>query len=610
MERRIDFSRWLMAFDLALVSVWGVCACWCIGHYSVAYLMVVPLIVLRLAMTFTLYRRDRNVLWLVGVGILAIGLLFAAFGGKALRVLLAPMAMFVETTWRVFSPDHLREDIDGGGVWANVAIWALSAFVYLTPIVWAGVLLCTKRFLKVKWNCNFRFHQEVIESSAILLVVAALIVGVDTPKWGSLIAMLLCSAMMIYLLCRKWDGAKWKKSGWLFAFILPANVCFWSSQFVIDFWRYALVFLSFGLVIAGSAFYYANKRKPIKSLALAICLGILIPFFSLGYNVLACTDAKRISDNELYPYLSRGLLLVEGKDGPGIRDRYGMVVCPSCERVGGEISSDSFRHALADEFYLDYFPENVNNPELLDQFLARMLRAVWEKDENTSYADHYWQWTQKTTADIDSLYENVGMFHCDSLDRYNAAMQQIDDYISDAVTQRSMNNHSYVYAVGRSYLMHRRNIELADALSEVNLQQEYRLFNEYQSYAEVFWEDVHDAIYGHYSDRPREVNMEAADRFDARADQVNEFLDVIQSGKYIQARGVRPSVNKIKTAFHEKMPGVMRPVGIECEYPTDTIGMYFLRWIEFRDQIANEMPAQLASSYRNQTTNIILSQMR
>ena len=55
-------------------------------------------------------------------------------------------------------------------------------------------------------------------------------------------------------------------------------------------------------------------------------IAIILPILSIGYNPYSVLEASRVLHYDDYEYSPNGLMMVEGKDGYGIRDRYELIL--------------------------------------------------------------------------------------------------------------------------------------------------------------------------------------------------------------------------------------------------------------------------------------------
>ncbi len=267
------------------------------------------------------------------------------------------------------------------------------------------------------------------------------------------------------------------------------------------------------------------------------------------------------------------------------------------------ISESPIWHELESEMPLDY---NFEMPHawLIDNLLGKMMHSLWDKDEAASYADHYWDWAAGLTAKIDTLH-GMGLFEADSASCYDMAVAALCDFVMPSFggTQAAMNCGSYVCSTAEMYRMMKMNADLASMFPDVDFRREWTLYNEYKQREEEFQALLDQEIGEAYSSKPMDDNEAAALSF---MERTNSLKDVILAahGKAIAREREDVTDSALFEYFRDMTPLLMHTVGHEDDYPSDSIGKYFFRWIAYRDSLASRLPARLAQSYRNQTVNI------
>ena len=139
-----------------------------------------------------------------------------------------------------------------------------------------------------------------------------------------------------------------------FLLLVTGPVLFYISQYVTDMFRIVLLLLSMGLsAVPIIRFAYATK-KYWKSVALYVTVAIAAPIFCIGYNPYAVIEARRCMHYDEYSYSKGGLLLVQSKNGLGIRDRYGIILSSEYERVDHLEPSKPYCKVLDDDLWMIY----------------------------------------------------------------------------------------------------------------------------------------------------------------------------------------------------------------------------------------------------------------
>lgn len=264
----------------------------------------------------------------------------------------------------------------------------------------------------------------------------------------------------------------------------------------------------------------------------------------------------------------------------------------------GKISDCPFMHGLEDELPLKYDCE-VKGAKYLDYILTEMMTKLWQKPDSISYADFYYDWTCEINDIIDNLQSKIDVFN-DNGDITNEAMQKLEEYIDSGCggSQMEMNATSYVLSTIENYRMMQSVQDLEYRLSPIDIRREYTLFNEFMSAYED-WESKCDESKQWYSDRPRERNAELSARFKDRRKSIDDFRAVVKGDTIIPFTPVYPqnSVDK----YFDKLVNIGYPETRELVKPIRTT---FKKWIEYRNQIAAQMPTHIATSYRNQTRQL------
>lgn len=136
--------------------------------------------------------------------------------------------------------------------------------------------------------------------------------------------------------------------------LVAGSVFFLLGQYVTDMFRIVLLLLSLGLfAVAIVRFAYTVKRY-WQSIVLYLVVAVLVPIFSIGYNPYSVLEARRCMHYDEYSYSREGLLLVQSKDGLGIRDRYGIILSSEYERVDYLEPSKPYCKVLNDDQWMIY----------------------------------------------------------------------------------------------------------------------------------------------------------------------------------------------------------------------------------------------------------------
>lgn len=155
----------------------------------------------------------------------------------------------------------------------------------------------------------------------LLVLIACYIAGSDISR-QAVVAVIglpaVCYAIFNYSCCRRPAYQE-------IAVVVLGSMTFWMAQYTTNLFRVLLLLLSLGLAgITIGKFVNATHRK-WRAVALYMLVAFIVPISSLGYNPYSVMHVSRHYDYVGYLWGDRGLLRVYGRDGFGLRDRYGMV---------------------------------------------------------------------------------------------------------------------------------------------------------------------------------------------------------------------------------------------------------------------------------------------
>lgn len=108
--------------------------------------------------------------------------------------------------------------------------------------------------------------------------------------------------------------------------IISASVLFILGQYEINMYRIVLLLLSLALTAVVMMRFAISTRKYWTATAVYVMSAIILPILSIGYNPYSVLEAGRVMHYDDYRYSPNGLMMVKGKDGYGIRDRYGLIL--------------------------------------------------------------------------------------------------------------------------------------------------------------------------------------------------------------------------------------------------------------------------------------------
>lgn len=373
--------RYAQLFDLLIISVWAV-SVFC-STDNVA--LFIPVVLLRIAVSFTLSRRQKNAVWLI-VAFSALCCMTVLTGAADVyEVVLRPFArMYDCVTFLVQGHSTLLEGAyqylgNNGGrvpepgygwiVWT--ALWL--AWIVLEPIVVFLVLAVRRKLVPVRWQWGRIFIVCLVY--AVFVFVAAwyddlhlgmqpnvkyfvilfllllpavmrvkmvdipadvlnycLLAGIFTVAFAagavldgtfSLVAAVVTPVSFYYFASAKTDIKK--EFGCRYV-IAVSGFVFWIAQYATNGLRVFLLVAS--AICVGYVAYrlYHHTRRAAVSLSVFFVCAFILPSVSIGYNQYNAIGAKRWLNYDGYYYSSRGLLYVLEDGLMGIRDRYGIIM--------------------------------------------------------------------------------------------------------------------------------------------------------------------------------------------------------------------------------------------------------------------------------------------
>lgn len=263
----------------------------------------------------------------------------------------------------------------------------------------------------------------------------------------------------------------------------------------------------------------------------------------------------------------------------------------------GKTSDCPFIHGLEDELPLRYDCD-VRGAKYLDYILTEMMTGLWQKPDSISYADFYYDWACEVNDVIDNLQSKIEIF--DDEDITDEVIHKLEEYIDPGCggSQMEMNATSYVLSTIENYRMMQSVQDLENRLSPIDIRREYTLFNEFMSAYED-WEAKRDEFIDWYSDRPRERNAELYARFKDRRKSIDDFRAVVKGDTIIPFTPGYP-----QTSVDRYFDNLENSGYYESRELVQPVRTAFKKWIEYRYQIAAQMPGHIATSYRYQTRQL------
>lgn len=148
--------------------------------------------------------------------------------------------------------------------------------------------------------------------------------------------------------------------------IISASVMFIWGQYEINMYRLVLL-LSLALTAIVMMRFAISTRKYWTAAAVYVMVAVILPILSIGYNPYSVLEAGRVMHYDDYRYSPNGLMMVKGKNGYGIRDRYGLILPAEYDWIEHLIPSKPYCKVKKDGHWLIY---DIERQELLseDQF--------------------------------------------------------------------------------------------------------------------------------------------------------------------------------------------------------------------------------------------------
>ncbi len=378
MKNNLLSNRW-WAVDLVICSVW-LLLIWHERRWS-SFIMLIPF--LRIWTSFLMHRRSKLTVIPLGFMLLLSSLDWCV-SEECFNKFWEPFTCFIQTAYALFGGNvnivqESFETLCNSGMRDIVniigLIWLLIIPILILIYQWwkkemastrlnkkniaglSGFTLLILFFVALMNSCTFNpYLSVVILLVGVLLGLVIFYKGeikdiLTRNEWiylgtlGGLGACYFCGSVLSYfgslILCLSLIGCYVLWSWWLgykkslfdLLLISLGVVLFWCSPYTIGFLRIILLFLSLGCVAwVCIRLALATNNKYMSTMLFAL-LGVLMPFLGLGYNPFSATDCQVLYRFQGYNSGKHGLLIVEGKDGKGLRDRYGMVIPAEYERI-------------------------------------------------------------------------------------------------------------------------------------------------------------------------------------------------------------------------------------------------------------------------------------
>ena len=317
--------------DLAVCSLWMLvtlanCSWWSLSTH---FLMVVT-VVMRIILSFSLYRREKRS-W---IPLIVFSALFA---------LLSVEGPVMSTTGNFADLPFVVLGTDNDQLPHSVTKCILLAWLFLGPLTVyiAGRCQKTIRSSNMTWKDSFGsilWKDKGARLYCLLLLgaICALHSGLAMDNRMCRFACIVLSPLSFYLIARhvtSCTGTSEKNPMvgklWL---MVAAMVIFFCAQRHAEMWRAWMLVTSLSMV-AYVCWRTFGKQGFTGICILAIAyLGILLPTVAIGYNQYACIKYGR---QDFYPLGPDNILRIKDlkTNKIGLRDRYGMLIEPAYENI-------------------------------------------------------------------------------------------------------------------------------------------------------------------------------------------------------------------------------------------------------------------------------------
>lgn len=379
--------QYVSVFDLVAISVWALFTLW---HLGIASFLMPVMILLRLAISFALSRRQKNTAWLIAVFTVVFILLLGFQPTSPNEALLRPLGKMYDCLVSLFQGHSTM--LEGAyHYWGNHGdnvpfpgigwiMWGLLwlSWVVLEPIAVYIVLLIRKGLVSTKWPWKKVFLSTLYFVAFLLFLIGYKYLHLDrkldTPylwwlfflflpfvlrirkknipmdvfRYGvvtvvfaiafsagfvmnsvfSLVAIFASTPLFYYFVGIRWSKPYLSdKSALCLVYpIVISGFLFWTAQYTAR--GFCVLLLSASAACMGyvAIRHYRRTHSVTVSILVFLVCSFVLPSISIGYNRYNGIETKRWFNCRTYHYSSRGLLYVLKDGAMGIRDRFGLVM--------------------------------------------------------------------------------------------------------------------------------------------------------------------------------------------------------------------------------------------------------------------------------------------
>ena len=370
----------LLLLDLSICSVWMLSLlCGRDGWYYPAIAFAVMGVMMRFVVSFSLYFQEKRS-WLPLC-------LFAVLAG----LLAYTENLGVETIPSYF---FCLTHLEYSKVVKSIIGIGLFLWVYIVPFV--CILFSLKKLHRtdltwIELLGGVLWHNRLTKTCSAVLSVMFLsfLTGMSMTPHLCQVMCFTAVPLTYWLLCHCLRIRS--ENLWL---LVVSMAIFWFGQLLAGVWRALLLLASFGLVTFVGTRLYKNTQNLLLTISSVLYLGVLLPSFAIGYNQYACINYARSGFYYLNPF--KGILYITDSKGElyGLRDRYGLLIEPKFEHVGGGTSVPykwSYVFPMERDGYTRYYDalnnEFVNEPTIKGD-LQHSVREIIENHFAVNGSDY------------------------------------------------------------------------------------------------------------------------------------------------------------------------------------------------------------------------------
>lgn len=347
-ENRSNVKRSFFVIDLLLCCVWTlfVLHLWS-AHFMTSWLIaddvpfqtwaapiVLYALLLRLGMSFMMYKDDRNGIW-VSLILLSIGLVMAVLPAELMDDAFYDIFYYSDMVDSGLSSSLLGYLAGIFGISDSIRIlmilWVIpiSIWIWIVPLLYSLIRIRKRTTTSVSlpfaltglYLFKDNLGKEYLKIS--IFIFLSLAFGFVMNSMVSLIGLLLLS-VALYLYMERSERKRMNNISWIL--MLLAAIGFWTAQYLFGWKRLSLLAVSMMLSAVVIYLLFRGSGKMLKPLALAFLSCLLIPSFCLGYDVFNLTDCVRM-ENLKTDYNLTGLIKIRNDKGKvGLRDRYRLII--------------------------------------------------------------------------------------------------------------------------------------------------------------------------------------------------------------------------------------------------------------------------------------------